>query len=228
MGEWWSYGLSDLLLFSTATYYRLIARYNMAVWPAQFLTQTAGLVILAMLFRRPPWQGRAITAILCAAWIWVAWAYHLQRYATVNWVAPWFAAAFMAQAAIMLWSGVIRGRLAFKPSGAASITGLGLFIFALVVQPLVAPLAGRTWLQTELFAIMPDPTAVATLGLLLMVRGSGSWMLMLIPMLWCLISGAVLWGMHAPEAIMTPLAAFIVLVFAAGNSGNRKSIPQDP
>jgi hypothetical protein len=143
-------------------------------------------------------------------------------------VAPWFAGAFVAQAAIMFWCGVIRSRLAFKPSGAANRTGLGLFIFTLVVQPLAAPLAGRTWQQTELFAIMPDPTAVATLGLLLMLRGSGFWMLMLIPMLWCLISGAVLWGMHSPEAIMAPLAAFIALVFAAGNAGNRKSMPQDP
>ena len=31
--EWWTYSLSDLLLFSPRTYYRLFELYNEAVWP---------------------------------------------------------------------------------------------------------------------------------------------------------------------------------------------------
>ncbi len=35
MSEWWTYTLSDFLLFSARTYYRLFELYNRDVWPAQ-------------------------------------------------------------------------------------------------------------------------------------------------------------------------------------------------
>ena len=45
MPEWWTYALSDFLLFSPRTYYRLIERHNAAVWPAQIVTLGLGLGI---------------------------------------------------------------------------------------------------------------------------------------------------------------------------------------
>jgi len=43
MSEWWTYRLSDLLLFSPRTYYRLFELYNAAIWPAQVLAVVIGL-----------------------------------------------------------------------------------------------------------------------------------------------------------------------------------------
>ena len=39
MSEWWTYSLSDFLLFSPRTYYRLFELYNLAVWPWHVLPQ---------------------------------------------------------------------------------------------------------------------------------------------------------------------------------------------
>jgi hypothetical protein len=47
MSEWWTYSLSDLLMFSARTYYRLFELYNLAIWPAQLLAGTLGVAILA-------------------------------------------------------------------------------------------------------------------------------------------------------------------------------------
>ena len=33
MSEWWTYHLSDFLLFAPRTYYRLFELYNAAIWP---------------------------------------------------------------------------------------------------------------------------------------------------------------------------------------------------
>lgn len=33
MSEWWTYRLSDFLMFSPATYWRMVERYNREVWP---------------------------------------------------------------------------------------------------------------------------------------------------------------------------------------------------
>ena len=45
MSEWWTYTLSDFLLFSPRTYYRLLELYNLATWPAQFAGGAIGLAI---------------------------------------------------------------------------------------------------------------------------------------------------------------------------------------
>ena len=45
--------------------------------------------------------------------------------------------------------------------------GLALFLYALAIHPLIAPLTGRPWTQAEIFGLAPDPTAIATLGILL-------------------------------------------------------------
>ena len=36
MPEWWTYSLSDFLMFSPRTYYRLFELHNAAIWPAQW------------------------------------------------------------------------------------------------------------------------------------------------------------------------------------------------
>ena len=84
---------------------------------------------------------------------------------------------------------------------------MGLFVFALVVQPLIGPLVGRDWKQAEIFGVAPDPTVLATLGILLTMDKRSPWALMVIPLLWCALSGATLWAMGSPDAWVMPVAA---------------------
>jgi hypothetical protein len=216
MSEWWSYSLSDFLLFSPRTYYRLFELYNVAIWPAQIAAIAVGLAIPALLRRPGMVLGRVIAALLGACWLWVAIAFHLERYATINWAAGYFAAGFILQGALLLWIGVVRDRLQFRlASDLAGRVGLGIFLFALVVQPLIGPLLGREWRGAEIFGVAPDPTAVATLGLLLLVAGRLPWVLMIVPTLWCAVTGATLGAMEAPDAWIAPLAAALVLALSA-------------
>ena len=215
MSEWWTYTLSDFLLFSARTYYRLFEIYNREIWPTQILAIALGIAMLVCLFRTEAWQGRVVTTILAVCWLWVAWAFHLERYATINWAANYFAAGFMIEAALLIWIGTIRGQLHFKPTGNAShLVGLGVFLFALVVQPLIGTITGRPWLQAEIFGIAPDPTVIATLGILLLASNRIGWVLLPIPLIWCGISGATLWAMEAPDALIMPLAALLTLTLA--------------
>ena len=87
MPEWWTYSLTDFLLFSPRTYYRLIERHNLALWPAQLLALALGAVIAGLLRRPTPARGRAIAAILAVLWAWVGWTFVAGRYATINWAA---------------------------------------------------------------------------------------------------------------------------------------------
>ena len=91
MSEWWTYSLSDFLMFSPRTYYRLFELYNLAVWPWHVLALGIGLAVLVLWLRGGAWQGRAVAAILAACWLFVAWAYLLVRYDTINWAGSYFA-----------------------------------------------------------------------------------------------------------------------------------------
>jgi hypothetical protein len=211
MSEWWTYTLSDFLLFSPRTYYRLFELYNAAIWPLQVLAMGSGLAIAVVLGRAAAAvRGRIVAVILAAGWLWVAIAFHAFRYATINWGAVYFAWIFGLEAALLLFLGAVAGGLSFEPPrDAAGRAGMAIFVFALLVQPLADPLLGRGWRGIELFGVAPDPTAVATLGILLLARGRGRWLLLVVPVMWCALTGATLLAMKAPDFWVSPVAAVL-------------------
>ncbi|MGZ9053307.1 MAG: DUF6064 family protein, partial [Rhodoplanes sp.] len=165
MSEWWTYSLSDFLLFSSRTYYRLFELYNLAVWPWHIAGVALGVAVLALWLRGVSWNGRAIALILASCWLWVAWAYLLLRYETINWAARYFAVGFAVEAALLVWSGLIRDGLRLRRAwDAATIAGLGLFCLAIFAWPLIGLSLGRPVVQAEVFGVAPDPTVAATLG----------------------------------------------------------------
>lgn len=276
MPEWWTYSLSDFLMFSPRVYYRLFELYNGAVWPAHLVALGLGFAVLYAL-ARPSWVLRRAAALaLAAIWVWIAWGFFWQRYAEVNWPAAYVAPAFALQglmlAGFALFAGVsgIRSSAA-RPSAAAapspfppasaswlrqglshhgvgsatpgrSPAGAGggsnalpwlgaaaLFAAALLLYPAIAPLMGRSWMAAEVFGLAPDPTAIATLAFLA-VTSSGwqRWLLMLIPVLWCLLSATTLSVMGAPEFFLPALGAFAAAAIAAVNSVDRQNAEKHP
>jgi hypothetical protein len=157
--------------------------------------------------------GRVVAAVLAAAWIFVAWAYHWERYATINTAAPYYGAGFAIQALLLAWFACRRDGLRFDLQPApVRWTGLVLIVAGVVLYPLLAAFLGRPWTQAEIFGVAPDPTAVATVGALLLAKGRIAWLLVL-PLLWCAIAALTLWTMQAPDAAVPALA--LVLGVAA-------------
>jgi hypothetical protein len=212
MSEWWTYTLSDFLLFSPRTYYRLIERHNAAVWPAHIAALALGAAVLALLRRPAPWQGRAVAGMLALLWAWVGWAFVGGRYATINWAAGYLAWLFAIEAALLAWIGVARGGLRFRAD--RSRAGLMLYVAALALYPLLSLPLGRGAAQAETFGVTPDPTAVGTVGLLLLAEGPGHGALLAPAIAWCLVAAATLWAMGSPEAWLPALA--IAAATAAG------------
>jgi hypothetical protein len=200
MSEWWTYRLSDFLMFSSRTYYRLFELYNTEAWPGHLLALAAGLVLLALAARPVPHGRRIAAGMLAAAWLWVAWGYFHRYYATIHWAGDGIAAAFAVEAGLLLVSALaakaepVPGR-----TDAGGWVGAVLFALAVCGYPFAAPLLGRPWAQAELFGMAPNPTAAATLGLVLrLIRRP--WGLLPIPLLWLAYSGATLWVMGSGES----------------------------
>ena len=215
MSEWWAYQPSDLLMFSPQTYYRAFELYNTSLWPAQVLALAAGVTIAILMVRGPRWRGRLISFALALFWLLIAWGYFIDRYASINLAAPYFGFGFSVQAVLLALAGLIRGYFTFDGAKTAvRKAGIALLLFALFFQPLIGPLVGREWSGVELFGLAPDPTVVGTLGVLL-AADRIRWELFIIPVLWCVITGATLWVMQSPEALLMPIVGVLALILPA-------------
>jgi hypothetical protein len=203
--RWWTYSPEDFLLFGPRSYWRLIERHNEALWPAQVLALLAGGAILLCVFRPPVWSGRAVAGVLAVAWGWVAWSFLWGSYAAINWAAAYVAPVFALQALLLVSLGT-RLRWSFERS-TRGLVGLGLFLYALVLHPFAGLILERSIRTAEVFGIMPDPTAIATLGLVLMTSGRGAALLFVVPVAWCVASWATLQTMGAPDAWVPLLAS---------------------
>src|SRR5450830_791661 len=148
MSEWWTYRLSDFLMFSPRTYWRLIELHNRDVWPAQLVALAAGLVLLWLAGTRRAGAGRVLAALLAAIWLWVGWAFHWQHYATINSGAQYFALAFAIQAVLLVGLGTLP-RDAHAPTAGVVVQNLGwlLAVTGVLLYPLAGLLAGRPWTQ---------------------------------------------------------------------------------
>jgi hypothetical protein len=222
MPEWWTYSLSDFLLFSPRTYYRMIERHNLAVWPLQLVTLALGLGITVLIRGPEARRGRLVSLTLAALWSWVAVSFVWARYAGINWAAEYLVWLFAVEVLLLGYVGGVRGMLGFHwRRDAAGALGIALLLSAVALYPFLAPVQGRGWRQAEIFGIAPDPTAVATLGLLLLTENAPRWGLLVAPILWCLVSGATLFGLGSAEGWVL-LPAALLSVGAVGVRGRRR------
>jgi hypothetical protein len=167
--------------------------------------------------------ARAAGAIIGVGWLFTGAVYFVWRYGTINWAAVWFGAAFILGGA--LWIGLASSRAcpALRTQAGTALSprtriGVALLV-AGIAYPVLAPLLGRPAAQAAVFGLTPDPTAIGTLGLLLlfddrperrlspMVRKAWIVLLWSLPVAWCLLTGITLWTLNAPEAIIAPLLA---------------------
>lgn len=208
----WSYRLSDFLMFSPRVYWRMFELHNEALWPLPLATLAAGLFAGALALLRPAAARRIAPLLFAALWAWIAWSFFWNRYAAINWAAIYVAPAFALQATLLVLIAGVRG-FESGPPRAARLTAAVLFAIALL-YPVLAPLGGRSWGAAEILGIAPDPTAIATLAMLLVLRPRQQALLFPIPVLWCLASGLALWAMESAQAWLPAGAALAATVVA--------------
>ena len=227
MGDLATYSLVDFFPIGREVYLRMFVRLNESVWPAQFLAVILGVAALALPFHlgartasplpslRSSTRGRLIATILAAAWISVGWCFFLDLYANLNWVATYVGWAFVTQGALLLAAGLL-GRLDppdDQPHAAPARAGLALATFGVALFPLLGPLTGRSWSGVELVGLAPDPTVIATLGLLL-TANRARWYLLPVPLLWCAAAGATGWVMGTPGGLVTAGCGLLATLLA--------------
>lgn len=212
MSEWWTYRLSDFLMYTPLSFERLLEAYNIWLFPAQAVALAAGVGLVWVVWRGHEREWQAALLLLGLSWFWIAWAFFHARLSTIDIAAPYYAYGFALEGVLLLWTG-----WKFRPGRYLLDSRSRLFntiviLVAVVLLPLVAPFLGGSWKAIALFGLTPDATALATLSTVSVLSGARRWFVAIVPFLWCVISGALLWNFGQPHAVLLPLLAVLTLV----------------
>ena len=198
---------------------QVYTQYNTAIWPAQpaaLLLALAVFWLAAAPLHNMAGRGgaRPVGAVLAAAWLWCGLVFFRGSMAPLDFMAPVYAWTFAAQAALLAWALLWRGLpMVFRPDG-RGIGGLALAAFALFGLPLISGLGDAGFAAARLVGVAPGPTALFTLGLLLLAEGRARWLLMLLPLAWCAVAGVTAWALNIPEAWPLPVLGVVALGLA--------------
>lgn len=215
----WDYTLSDLLMFTVEVFQRLYIRLNQDIWPWQWVVLAASIAIVPLL-ARPSFAARRLgIALLAVAWAGSGGGFLMTYYAPVNWPAEHAGIAFIVQSLLVL---VVAGSTRFlparlpvrSPAGLALITLWGLI---LLVLPWLSAIEAGDWRAVALFGLTPDLTALGWIVWSVLVSRTVRWLLLIFPLLWCLSSSILLWGLGAHLMMLVPVAgllAGIAVLFA--------------
>lgn len=207
----WDYALSDLVMFTPEVYLRLFVRFNEAVWPLQLVALVAGLAI-PILLTRPTVLARKLAVVLMAlAWIFTGLGFMEEYYAPINWPVTYFAYAFVAQAmALAAVAGVWQPPVRLVPGHGPGGTLLGLWLLVLVALPWLTAAAAGELAGLALFGLTPDLTTTGSLLLAPLLPRVWRWLLVLLPLGWCLFSLLTLYTLDLTLAMLVPLGGVIL------------------
>ncbi|GAB4364496.1 MAG: hypothetical protein Kow00114_21230 [Kiloniellaceae bacterium] len=193
------------------------ALYNERIWPAQAVALAAALAAVWLLAASPAWAPRVLGALLAVAWLWCGLVFFLGSLAALDFMAPLYGWAFVAEAVLLLWALGWRGGPLRAAAGARGGLALALAAAAVFGLPLVTGLAGQGFAAAGVVGVAPAPTVLLTLAVLLLVPGRRRWLPLAVPLLWAGVAGVTGWVLGVPEYLALAglaLAALAGLVVA--------------
>jgi len=221
----WTYQAEDFLLFSADVYRRLFLFHNADFWWIAPLTLALAAIVRILLRAkgRQASFGLFLGLTLGIGWVAVGGAFLLVSYRSINWAAPYFLPLFVVEG-FLLSAAAIQGRFTCTASRAQHFAGGALLLYGLLLHPIVLTLLGRPVAGLEFLLIAPDPTAIASLGLLLFGSGWLCRSAFALALLWCGLSWLILDTLGLAEAFVLAGAVLLAIISVLSAWGSRKLV----
>jgi hypothetical protein len=210
------------LPFSRSEFLDVFGAYNAALWPGSVALWAVSLALSLYLVNASRAPHRALSALLAVHWAWSAIAYHAVFFSAINPAAWVFAGAFLVEALLIAWLGILRPRLRFSAGRRARHVLAGVLVAYALAYPFVVFAEGLAYPRAPAFGV-PCPTTIFTMALFLTVE-SLPWSVVIVPLLWAGIGGsaAFLLGVHADLMLVAAALLLIAFMVRRGAPGTRR------
>lgn len=156
------------LPFTFDDFLEMLERFNTDWWPTHLIMYALAVAAIYFAIRKTRYSGKVVTGILVFFWIWVGLVFNLLYFSKLYPMAYLFVVLFILEGIILAVAGLFWHKLTFRVrADLFGLVGAILIIYALIGYPLIANLTGRGYPHLLLTGMMPCPTAIFTLGLLL-------------------------------------------------------------
>lgn len=201
------------LPFTSEQFLDVFTAYNTALSPFALLLWLISFALVVRLL----WTGRplgtSVALLLAVHWAWSGVAYHVGFFAEINPAARLFGALFLIQAVLFLWWGVVRRELWFTWRRSPRHVVAAIVLVYALLYPLAVIASGHRYPAMPTFGV-PCPTAILTIGFLLVMETGPRWSIAAIPLVWTMIGGsaAVLLDMPPDVALLIVGALLIARI----------------
>jgi hypothetical protein len=177
--------------FKLDEFLALLQNYNLAIWPLQVAAYALGIAALLLAALKTKYSGRIISGILAFFWLWTGGVFNLVYFRPFYPLAIVFVFLFIAQGIIFAIAaagpkGPCKGAKPHLSFGfqhnARTLTAKLLALYALVGYPLLEIAWGRGFPRTLPFGLVPCPTTLFTLAILLLADRKLPWPVFAIPL----------------------------------------------
>lgn len=173
--------------FTTNQFLDIFESYNNSIRPLQILFNLSAIVCIILIIRNSSYTNKIVSVTAALLWLWMGVVYHLIFFTAINKAAYIFGILFVVQAFLIIYYGLIKGKLDFVfERNIYSYTGISLIIFALIVYPVIGYFVGHIYPRSPTFGL-PCPTTIFTLGIFLFLKEKLPVGLLIIPAIWSFI-----------------------------------------
>jgi hypothetical protein len=175
--------------FNIRTFLEMLARYNRNIWPVQIIFYLLAVVCLFLAVRPSRYSSKIISVSLSFFWLWTGIVFGLFYWSPSYGPAYLFMPLWIVQGVFFLVSGVIRSDLSFRSRfESSSIIGFIFILYGLAGYQVFGYFIGHRYPVFFAPGLVPCPTNVLTLGMLLLTDKKLPGHLPIIPLVWS-ISG---------------------------------------
>lgn len=200
------YRLEHFLLFSPDVFWRLMESYV-----TQYFFIAVGFNLALLLCLLPALRTQRVKLgmiLVTVAWVWLGWRFYIIEYASINWFARYLGATCLLLSPWLLYLSFTPATQPHKQDKTLLYLTVGYVIF---LRPIVIGTVHDTWVISGI-GLLPVPTLLLTLGMLLSLQFAFRWLLVGIVLLLLTIETVTLYMLEmvswqeAPTAVMLMLA----------------------
>lgn len=154
--------------FTLERFLNYASRYNLDLYPSQYLMLGLGLIAILLVFFRTKHSSRFISGILAFFYGWIGIEFYMIYFKEFMPIPFVFGILFIVQALIFIFEGTIRNRINFQfKADLHGLTGALLIFYGIFGYQGLEYLLGRGYPEMLSFGMFPCPTLIFSLGILL-------------------------------------------------------------